>query len=241
MNETLNLDVTVSYWDVDRDGQLLLAGVFKFLQEAAIKHADQFDAGTRAVTTRGESWVLNRLAATIHRYPRYEEAVRVETWSSGIRGFKGYRDFRLWRGDELLVSASSLWLYVNLAARSLVRVPAGVAAGFPSRAGPVFQADLERLRLEPPRPDAGAPIRVSVRYSDVDGNGHVNNTAYLDYVQTALVRAGLPPRPGGVELKFMKEIPPGTEAVDVHLDARDGAVAFSIGGSAEPFAVGLLR
>jgi len=63
----------VAYGDVDRDNLLGLPAVFKFLQEAAIKHADQFDAGTRAMTTRGESWVLNRMAAAIHRYPRYEE------------------------------------------------------------------------------------------------------------------------------------------------------------------------
>ena len=64
MSAELTLNTTVSYWDVDRDQTLLLPGVFKFLQEAAIKHADQFDAGTRAMATRGESWVLNRMAPT---------------------------------------------------------------------------------------------------------------------------------------------------------------------------------
>ena len=238
MNETLNLDVTVSYWDVDRDSQLLLAGVFKYLQEAAIKHADQYDAGTRAMAARGESWVLNRLAAAIHRYPRYEEPVRVETWSSGIRAFKGYRDFRIRHGDELLVSASSLWLYVNLQSKSLVRVPAGVAEGFPSHPAPVFRPDLDRLRLAPPRAGGAPPLRISIRYADVDGNGHVNNTAYLAFLQTALARAGLAVRPGHVEIQFLREIPPGVDAVDLHLDAQDGAVAFSIGDSAEPFALG---
>ena len=85
MNDTLTLNTVVSYWDVDQDEVLLLPGVFKFLQEAAIKHADLFDAGTRAMVSRGESWVLNRMAAAIHRYPRYEEPVQVVTWSSGIR------------------------------------------------------------------------------------------------------------------------------------------------------------
>jgi acyl-ACP thioesterase len=238
MNATLELDLTVSYRDVDRDAQLLLAAVFKYLQEAAIKHADQFDAGTRAVAARGESWVLSRLAATIHRYPRYEEPVRVETWSSGIRAFKGYRDFRIRRGDELLVSASSLWLYVDLRSKSLVRVPADVAAGFPIHAAPVFHPELDRLRLAPPREGAAPPLRVSVRYSDVDGNGHVNNTAYLDYLQTALGRAGLAVRPGKVEIQFLREIPPEADAVEVHLDAREGGIAFSVGAPAGPFALG---
>ena len=45
MTDELTIDLIVPYGDVDRDDQLLLPGIFKFLQEAAIKHANQFDAG----------------------------------------------------------------------------------------------------------------------------------------------------------------------------------------------------
>jgi medium-chain acyl-[acyl-carrier-protein] hydrolase len=238
MNDTLTLNTVVSYWDVDRDELLLLPGVFKFLQEAAIKHADLFDAGTRAMVNRGESWVLNRMAAAIHRYPRYEEPVRVVTWSSGIRAFKGYRDFRVYCGEELVVSASSLWLYVNLRTKSLVRVPEEIAVTFPSGPGAVFRPDLDKLKLVPPDAGSAKAHPVSVRYSDVDGNGHVNNTAYFDYLQTALVKGGFPPRPQNVEIQFLKEIPPGEAAVNVWLEARDQAVAFSLGSPETLFAQG---
>lgn len=110
MSETFTLNSTVSYWDVDRDQLLTLGGVFKLLQEAAIKHADLFDLGAKAMAAHGESWVLNRVAAEIVRYPRYEEAVKVVTWSAGVRGFRGYRDLRLYCGEELVASASTLWL-----------------------------------------------------------------------------------------------------------------------------------
>ncbi|MDD2763730.1 MAG: thioesterase [Opitutaceae bacterium] len=241
MNAALTLDMTVAYGDVDRDQLLLLPGVFKFLQEAAIKHADQFDAGTRAMVNRGESWVLNRLAATIHRYPRYEEAVRVVTWSSGIRTCKGYRDFRVFCGEELVAAASSLWLYVSLKTRSLVRIPEEIAIMFPSRSGEVFRSDLDKLKLAPPAAGSARSFPVSVRYSDVDGNGHVNNTAYLDYLQTALVKSGLPARPRNVEIQFLKEIPPESEMVAVSLDRREDAVAFRIGRGEEAFALGVCR
>jgi len=238
MDAILTLEVTVSYWDVDRDQQLLLAAVFKFLQEAAIKHADQFDAGARAIVTRGESWVLNRLAAHLSRYPRYDERLRVETWSSGIRGFRGYRDFRVFCGDELVVSASSLWLYVNVKTKSLVRVPAPIAAAFPSRPGAVFRPDLDQLKLIPPGTASAPACPVSVRYSDFDGNGHVNNTAYFDYLQTALVRGGFPPRPPELEIQFLKEIPPEMQAVTVQFEARGPAIAFGIAGPGVLFAQG---
>jgi len=238
MNDTLTLNTVVSYWDVDQDEVLLLPGVFKFLQEAAIKHADLFDAGTRAMVSRGESWVLNRMAAAIHRYPRYEEPVRVVTWSSGIRAFKGYRDFRVFCGEELVVSASSLWLYVNLRTKSLVRVPEEIAVTFPSRPGAVFRPDLDKLKLVPPDAGSAKTHPVSVRYSDVDGNGHVNNTAYFDYLQTALVKGGFPPRPQNVEIQFLKEISPREATVNVWLEARDQAVAFSLGSPETLFAQG---
>ena len=240
MNDTLTLDTTVAYGEVDRDEVLLLRGIFKLLQEAAIKHADQFDAGTRAMEMRGESWVLNRMAAAIRRYPRYEEPVRVVTWSSGIRTFKGFRDFRLYCGDELLASASSLWLYVSLKTKSLIRVPEEIARSFPSRPGDVFMPELEKLRLIPP--GAGSPpvCGISVRYSDVDGNGHVNNTAYFDILQTALARNALPARPNLVQVQFLKEIPLDADAVNVRIEARRPVTAFSLAGADALFAQGLV-
>jgi medium-chain acyl-[acyl-carrier-protein] hydrolase len=238
MTDELILNTTVAYGDADRDELLLLPGVFKYLQEAAIKHADQFDTGTRAMVTRGESWVLNRLAAAIHRYPRYEEPVRMVTWSSGIRVFRGYRDFRVFCGEELVVSASSLWLYVNLKTKSLVRVPGEIAAAFPTGAGVVFRPDLDKLKLVPPGAGVAPTCQVSIRFSDVDGNDHVNNTAYFDYLQTALPKGGFSPRPRNVEIQFVKEIPPGTESVDIRLEAREKTIAFSIGGGEMLFAQG---
>ena len=54
MTDELTIDLVVPYGEVDRDDQLLLPGIFKFLQEAAIKHANQFDTGARAMVVRGE-------------------------------------------------------------------------------------------------------------------------------------------------------------------------------------------
>ncbi|MBI5383038.1 MAG: hypothetical protein HZA31_14160 [Opitutae bacterium] len=241
MSVEFTLPATVAYWDVDRDDTLQLPALFKFLQEAAVKHADLFAAGTRAIATRGESWVLNRLAVVCHRYPKYEEPLRVVTWSSGIHLFKGYRDFRVFCGDELVVSASSLWLYINLQTKSLVRVPADLAAAFPSRPGEAFRPDLDKLRLAPPAATAVAPHLISVRYSDIDSNGHVNNTAYFDYLQTALVRSGLSPRPRSLEIQFLKEIPPEADAVAVQLESRADEIAFGLGQTDGWFAQGRLR
>jgi acyl-ACP thioesterase len=228
MSEVFTLESEVPYWDVDRDQVMTLAGVFKLLQEAAIKHADVYGLGAKAMAAHGESWVLNRAAARIDRYPRYEEKLVVRTWSAGIRGFRGYRDLRVYSGDELVVTASTLWLYINLRTKSLTRVATEMADRFPTGQAEVYRADLEKMRLEPPSPSA-ATTEVSLRYSDFDGNAHLNNTAYLDCLQTALARQALPAKPKAVELQFLKEVPAATPSVQVALEkTAPDAVRFGL-------------
>jgi len=235
VSDSYVLDSVVSYWDVDREQLFTLPGVFKLLQEGAIKHADLHDVGSRMMMERGETWVLNRISAALMRYPRYEERLRLVTWSAGIRGFKGYREFRLYAGEELVVSASSLWLYLNFQTKTFARVPAELAAGFPERRDDVFHPDLDRLRLDEPAPEAPG-CAVSLRYSDLDSNGHVNNTSYLDYLQTALAATGHSVRPSRVELQFLKEIPPSIPAVQLRLEPREGRILAAYGASGECFA-----
>lgn len=231
------LDGRVSYWNVDRDNLLSLRSLSAFLQEAAIKHADQCGAGAQAKAARGESWVLHKMAVSVSRYPRYEEALRVTTWSTGIRSFKGYRDFRVHCGEELVVRASSVWLYLDLASKGICRVPRDVAEGFPTHPAAPFSPGLEKLRLAPPA-EGSVGRDISVRYSDYDGNGHVNNTAYFDYLQTALATLGFPQRPGEIQIQYLREITPAVGQVRVSLERRDADVAFSLGSAAEVFAHG---
>jgi len=227
--EKLIQNVVVSYGDVDREERLTLRGVFKLLQDAAIAHANKYDVGSQAMLTRGESWVLNRMAAHIARYPRYEEPLRVETWSSGIKGFKGYRDFRVYDGaGEVAIAASSLWLYVNTRTKAIIRVPRDVAEGFPMMAVAVYRPDLEEIEFAAPGADAAA-TEVTLRYGDFDANDHVNHTAYFDFVQTALAGAGHAPRPAEVRIKFAKGIPAEAAAVSVRVaQPAGGAAAFAI-------------
>lgn len=225
MSTVFVLDASVPYGDVDRDERLLLSGVFKLLQEAAIRHANVHDTGTRAMTSRGEAWVLNRVAVTIDDYPRHEDNLRVETWSMGVTGFRGYRDYRVKAGERTSITASSLWLYVNVRDRALARVPAEIVERFPKGEGMPFVPDLEKMKLEPPPPELAQTTTITTRYSDVDGMRHINNTAYLDYLQTALHRSGRTTRPRELRIRFTKEIPHDAAAVEV---LTTPAGAFSI-------------
>jgi len=235
-----SLTTVVPFADVDRNQVMLLPQLFKLLQEAAVQHADLYGVGVRGIAERGTSWVLNRLAVELSRYPRRDEQIRVNTWSTGVNTFKGFREFRLYSGGELLLSASSLWLWIDLHTRSLTRVPAEIASTFPVGTGfSPYRPEIDQLRLTPPVPTAPV-VNLDLRYSDQDANGHVNHTAYFDLLQTALLRTGRSPQPCRLEIQFLREIPPETTAVEVRLEGRDAETAFSLGRGPTCFAQGLV-
>lgn len=241
MSNDYVLTEVVPFADVDRNQVMLLPELFKLLQEAAICHADRYGVGARGIAERGTSWVLNRLVVQLTRYPRRDESVRVTTWSTGVHGFKGYREFRLHSGDELLLSGSSLWLWVDLRTRSLTRVPEDVARTFPVGTGSApYYPEIDRLRLAPPAASVPA-VTLDLRYSDLDANGHVNHTAFFDLLQTALLRNGLSPQPQRIEMQFQHEITPDTLQVEVRVEKRDGShTAFSLGNQTTGYAQGLV-
>lgn len=219
---------TVPYGDVDRRERMLLGRVFKLLQDAAIAHANQFGTGTQAVAERAETWMLSRIAAEIVRYPRADESLRVETWSTGIKSFKGFRDFRVYDAQGArVISASSLWLYVSLAAKAITRVPPDIVERFPVGTDAAWQPDLERTAPDLPAADATV-VPVTLRYGDFDVNEHVNNAAYFDLLQTALARLGPAPHPRQVQLKYARAIPSTAERAEVRLSHAGAAVRFAI-------------
>jgi medium-chain acyl-[acyl-carrier-protein] hydrolase len=146
----------------------------------------------------------------------------------------------VWAGEELVITGTSLWLWIDLRTRMLTRVPQELASLFPVGAGsPPYRPDIEKLRFAAPSDDAPT-VPVSVRYSDFDANGHVNNTAFFDFLQTALVQSGRAAHPRRLELQFQREIPTGTTSVAVRLAPGDAGVAFAICGAEGSYAQGIV-
>ena len=238
MDEIYTLTHKVGYFQVDHEHRIQLSSLFKLLQEAAIHHANQAEIGAHLME-KGESWILNRVAMKLERYPQFDETITIHTWSTGLKHFKGFRDFRIFIGDEMIGQVSTLWLYIDYKQKSIARLPKEIEQTFPQRPEDVYFKNLDRLRLPKPGEQA-ATTQISLRYSDIDGNQHVNNAAYMDFLQTALQRQKLGTRPKTLEIQFAKEIPPNTERVSVLLEPKDEGVSFGLSCKREIAAFGRL-
>lgn len=184
--ENYIMPVHLTSFDIGPTRKMKYSMILRLLQEAA---GQQLEASGLDYTTLRETYgmvfLLVGAGMRIHRLPVYGEELEAETWFCGLDGVKFARGLRIRVGKELCVEAGSHWVLVNPDTHRLLR-----PSKFPKpEAMPVVNEPLpvsvERQRPgllfgEYTKPCAGCAGKRTVRYSDIDSNGHVNNAVYLD-------------------------------------------------------------
>jgi acyl-ACP thioesterase len=174
----------VRSYETDQHGRLQPPILCKLLQEAATEHAALLGVAVEDLIDGGVAWVLSRLRLEVDRWPGPEEEIVVETWPEAANRLFTERRFKVSAGGgEELASASTLWLVLDLATRRPVRLPALVVEA-------LAKHDLGRRparpeELDPPDP-VDRQIEFTVRRSDLDLAGHVNNTSYIEWAVEAV-------------------------------------------------------
>jgi acyl-CoA thioesterase FadM len=196
----------VDYDEVDTDFRMKLPVLFQRLQRAAVNHSEQVGLGSAAMVEAGGVWILNRMRVDIRRMPVYREEVTLRTWHKGSAGFRAGRDFLVFCGDEKVAAATSRWLYYDLNRKRIARIPRQVSEPYTAEAEDVLATgaiDFEVDKTFAPE----QTITITTRQGDYDPNGHVNNTVYLEYLDTLVKRSGIGDgRVGQVGIQYLKEI-----------------------------------
>lgn len=173
-------DFRVRSYETDPTGRASVPSICNYLQEVAGNHAFRLGVAVDQLQEEHLTWVLTRLRVNVDHYPRWRDQIVVETWPSGVDGLIATRDFLLLdSAGRRLARATSGWMMIDMERRRPVRMPEIITSLVtPDRERAM--ADLSARLSEPPTAETGSgPI--SVRYSDLDVNGHVNNVRYLDW------------------------------------------------------------
>ena len=168
--------------DGDQFQEVKLSSLFRMFQEIATAHADKLGVGTEKTFALGQAWILTRMQVEMYRYPRYEETIVIYTYPGDNKSFIFPRYFEVkTKKGELLARCSTLWAIIDLATRKVSLNPFGK-----------LKLPEEHHQDELPLPGKVATTELSllenrkVRYSEMDMNGHLNNTKYVDYIVDAI-------------------------------------------------------
>ena len=170
--------------DCDVNGQWRPSALLEEMQEISGTHCALLGCGRDDLLKRGVVWILARSEVQMDRYPNLGETVTVQTFHKPVRlrFFPRYYIFKDAAG-EVIGKAGTLWLLMDIHTRQTI--PAGdIAALLPDNsdlAAPMaLPATVGQLQGEE-RVIPYAPV-----YTDLDVNGHVNNTRYADWLCNAL-------------------------------------------------------
>ncbi|MDJ0884199.1 MAG: thioesterase [Desulfobacterales bacterium] len=226
------------YMDIGPAFRLRLAALARMLQESAVTHSEQVGIRSRDLVSNGTAWVLNKMAFSIRRLPTFGEEIRVLTWHKGSRGFKALRDFEVLAGEESLVSVASLWLFIDLEKKRPRRIPPEFPLAYTIETDNALDCDLDGWRPNVPAREEKA-VAITLRSSDFDPHGHVNNTVYFDFIETLLEkRFDGDTVIQGLRIQFRREIPRHVAAVAASFSPSTNGGFFRIFNGAETFVHG---
>ena len=167
---------------VDCFGRLKPSMLLFYVQEVAGIHATSLGAGFDALALKNLFWAILRTHVQISRLPRSGETIRVETWPMPTSRVAYPRSVVAYdaQGSEVF-RAISLWCLMDTNTRSMV---------LPGKSGVMVEGTLRGNELAVPGSLVIKGLEHNrsrtVLFSDLDRNGHMNNTRYLDWIDDLL-------------------------------------------------------
>ena len=193
---------------VDCFGRLKPSMLLFYCQEIAGQHCNLLGADYDTLAQKNLLWAIIRQKVQITRLPRSGETIRVETWPMPTTKVCYPRSTVAYDADgQELFRAISMWVLMDAQSRAMI---------LPGKSGITVQGLLTGTELA--TPGSLAPQKLENTYSrrvcftDLDRNGHMNNTKYLEWIWDLLPSS------------FHQGSEPREFTVCYHTEAREGDI-----------------
>lgn len=173
-------ELFVNSYHTDLKGKLSIPSLFSFFQEIAWEHASLHGFGYEHLKEQGFFWALSRFHLTIDKLPNWTDRLKLITWPSGIDGIFALRDFEIYdMNGNKLIGATSSWLIVDTNTRR-PRRPDVFKEKMPI-CDTIRSTEMNGQRIDNLEKEASTLFENVTRVSDIDVNGHTNNTKYVEW------------------------------------------------------------
>ena len=168
---------------VDMTRRLRMSDLFRLLEEASIAHTEELGCTRDKTLDRGLLWIITRQLVEINEMPAYDEEIIVRSWQGDMQHVFFPRFYEIERAGDVLIRGQALWMLMKEDDRSMV-MPEDYDIFIPGR--PDAEDMILPAIVVPKDIDVTESIPLVTRFSQVDINGHMNNTRYFDIIDDAL-------------------------------------------------------
>ena len=215
MGLTYQMKMKIPFDMADMNGHIKLPDVILLSLQVSGMQSIELGVSDKAILEDYNLvWIITDYDIEVVRLPRFAEEITIETEALSYNRLFCYRRFTIYdeAGQELIHMVATFVL--------MDRDSRKVHAVEPEIVSP-YQSDFDKKLIRGPKYDSlNEPIikDYHFRFYDLDMNGHVNNSKYLDWIFEVMGADFLTQYiPKKINLKYVKEVRPGgviTSAVE---------------------------
>lgn len=180
----------VRHSECDIHGFVRDASYLRYMESAAFdaSAAAGFDQPRYRALDR--MWLIRETFIEFLGHLHMGDAVVVKTWVADFRRVRSRRGYAVRHAatGDVVAKAHTDWAFLDLATGRPAVIPTDLIAAFFPEGLPDQPEPRERFPAAQPPAHGAFTHRRHVEWRDLDTAGHVNNAAYLDYVEEAVRR-----------------------------------------------------
>lgn len=170
--------------DMDIKGELKNESVLKMLESIAAYHSDLVGYGYTDLSVKKVGWILIDWYVQVIRRPKYQEELTITTWGRKMQHCYTYRDYEVRdENGEVCIKGTSKWTLLDIEKGKLGKLTQEIMDCYEPEEISVFDEEMERLK----EPESYSnSIEYKIHKNEIDNNGHLHNTYYLNLAYEAL-------------------------------------------------------
>ncbi len=199
----------VPFYESDINHNMKLPQLLALALQISGQHSISLGMSNEVIFNRfGLVWIVTDYSIEIERLPRYAETVIIETEATAYNKLFCYRDFNIYDENEhKIMTIHSTFVLMDYETRKVHPVEEEIVK--------VYESEKIRKMIRGPRYhelENPQSTPYHVRFYDLDMNGHVNNSKYLEWMFDVLDFDFLSQHtPEKIDLKYVKEVHNGTD------------------------------
>lgn len=207
MGLTYQMKMKIPFDMADMNGHIKLPDVVLLSLQVSGMQSIELGVGDKTILENYNLvWIISDYDIEVIRLPRFGEEITIETEALSYNRLFCYRRFTIYdEAGEELIHMMATFVLMDRDSRKVHAVEPEILAP--------YQSEFSKKLLRGPKYQSlENPISKDyhVRFYDLDMNGHVNNSKYLDWIFEVMGAEFLTQYiPKKINLKYVKEVRPG--------------------------------
>lgn len=211
MGLTYQMKMKIPFDMADMNGHIKLPDVILLsLQVSGLQSIDLGISDKAMLEKYNLVWIITDYDIDVVRLPKFGEEMTIETEALSYNRLFCYRRFTIYdEAGNAIINMLATFVLMDRDSRKVHAVEPKIVAP--------YEAEFSKKLIRGPKyPDLKESISKDyhVRFYDLDMNGHVNNSKYLDWIFEVMGADFLMKHiPRKIHLKYVKEVRPGGQII----------------------------